>query len=574
MRGMLVSIWSAYKPHLVMVLTKLCLAISSILLQSVLSTGISGLVVVVYEHVVATCVLSSLAFFLERVAVFQSLRILGLQYVAATYQSVALNLMAVVVFVIAVLFGQENLKFCTIHGQAKTWDVGVSAAGALTMVLWTGPTLFESAFTAPKASSIIGGSMFVASALAGASWNLLVGPVSRKYPADLSLSTMMMFFGTTQAGIITLFLVTKSSWELKWEGGLVLTAILWGVGGSFPPRVPAFFLTKEAPLSQIQFLVDAVFLLLAMERRKTNEHSSLFRGSRYSSTSPPRGVRWRSPSSHTSNKIKEWNMSNMRPIRTEVDIGRIGREIVGNVEDFVLIGIPFCRRKISIQAVKRGARASWGNFNATEINITSKGHFAFHFVSQADIDRVVTRGPWVFDGVLMGFQQVKGNQRYDDVEVSKLSFWVQLHSLPLNYFKEPVVQMIGEIIGDVQEIKFTDEDGYSLEDIVRLRIVMDQAVSLKDDGRWIHVKCEKLPYICRYCGRINHADEDCDLSFDLKNIPVDLKTWATVPIQVLPGSTSHLEIGCVLSDIKGEEITVVVATLDSIFFRRPKPTHQ
>lgn len=144
------------------------------------------------------------------------------------------------------------------------------------MVLWTRPTLFESAFTAPKASSIIGGSMLVASVLAGASWNLLVvrmtskflttftlyfsqlllerghvdcldydafflglfcflffinqGPVSRKYPADLSLSTMMMFFGTTQAGIITLFLVTKSSWELKWEGGLVLTAILWGVG--------------------------------------------------------------------------------------------------------------------------------------------------------------------------------------------------------------------------------------------------------------------------------------------------------------------------------------------------------
>ncbi|XXG86290.1 hypothetical protein AAC387_Pa11g1212 [Persea americana] len=104
-------------------------------------------------------------------------------------------------------------------------------------------------------------------------------------------------------------------------------------------------------------------------------------------------------------------MSNMRPIKTEVDIGRIGREIIGNVKDFVLIGIPFSWRKISIQAVKRGARTSWGNFNATEINITSKWHFAFHFVSQADIDRVVTRGPWVFDGVLMGFQQVKDNQK-------------------------------------------------------------------------------------------------------------------------------------------------------------------
>ncbi|XXG58880.1 hypothetical protein AAC387_Pa04g1072 [Persea americana] len=271
-----------------------------------------------------------------------------------------------------------------------------------------------------------------------------------------------------------------------------------------------------------------------MEGRKTNEHSPLFRGNRYSSMSPPRGDRWRSPSSHTPNKIREWNMSNMRPIKTEVNIGRIGREIIGNVEDFVVIGIPFCRRKISIQAVKRGARVN--------------------------IDRVVTSGPWVYDGVLMGFQQVKGNQRYDDVEVSKLSFWVQLHSLPLNYFREPIVRMISEIIGDVQEIKFLDEDGSSLEDIVRLRIVVDlgsfftPAVNLKDDGRWIHVKYEKLPYICRYCGRINHADEDCDLSFDLENIPADLKTWATVPIQGLPRAFSS-------ADIEGEVLFIYLINL-------------
>ena len=105
---------------------------------------------------------------------FQMLRTLSLEYVEATYQSVALNLMAAIVFVLALIFGQEDLQFCTIRGQAKMWGVGVSAAGALTMVLWAGPTLFESAFTASKSSSIIGESMLVVSILAGASWNLLV----------------------------------------------------------------------------------------------------------------------------------------------------------------------------------------------------------------------------------------------------------------------------------------------------------------------------------------------------------------------------------------------------------------
>ncbi|RWR91459.1 WAT1-related-like protein [Cinnamomum micranthum f. kanehirae] len=248
MRAMLVFIWGNYKPHLVMVMTKFCLAVSSILLQSILSTGISALVVVVYEHMISACILSALAFFFEKgtrppfsfqilcysfflgfllITVFQMLRTLSLQYIEATYQSVALNLMAAIVFVLALIFRQEDLQFCTIRGQAKMWGVGVSAAGALTMVLWAGPTLFESAFTASKSSSIIGESMLVVSILAGAIWNLLVGLMSKKYPAVLSLSAMMCFFGTIQAGIITLFLVTPSSWKLKWEGGLVLIAILW-----------------------------------------------------------------------------------------------------------------------------------------------------------------------------------------------------------------------------------------------------------------------------------------------------------------------------------------------------------
>lgn len=54
--------------------------------------------------------------------------------------------------------------------------------------------------------------------------------------------------------------------------------------------------------------------------------------------------------------------------------------------------------------------------------------------------------------------------------------------------------MIGEVIKDVQEIQFFDEDGNPFEDIVRLRVAMDlfspsiPAVRLIQDGRWILVK--------------------------------------------------------------------------------------
>jgi hypothetical protein len=54
------------KPYLFLSLNKLFLAVFMILVESVTSTGTSALVIVVYEHVIATIVLSLLAFFLDK----------------------------------------------------------------------------------------------------------------------------------------------------------------------------------------------------------------------------------------------------------------------------------------------------------------------------------------------------------------------------------------------------------------------------------------------------------------------------------------------------------------------------
>ncbi|KAJ8617048.1 hypothetical protein MRB53_013234 [Persea americana] len=270
---------------------QLLLAVYLIMLQSVLSTGISGLVLIVYEHAIATCVLIPLAFFLEKgkrpplssqilcytfllalllISFCQIMLTLSLQYVAATYESIALNVMPMIVFVLAVLFGLEELQFGTVHGQSKMWGVVFSVAGALTMVLWTGPTLFKSTLTTTKAS-IIGGTMLAMATLAGASFILLVGQVSRKYPAELSLSAMISFFGTIQTAVITGFLVTGPSWKLKWDGGLMLITLLLGgilVTGLFyyaqiwcvHQKGPVFVGAFQPLLVVFSFLLEATVL--------------------------------------------------------------------------------------------------------------------------------------------------------------------------------------------------------------------------------------------------------------------------------------------------------------------------
>ena len=69
--------FEASKAYLFLTLNELFLAVFMILVQSLTSNGVSALVIVVYEHVIATVLLSFLAFFLERSVLLSSLHVYG-----------------------------------------------------------------------------------------------------------------------------------------------------------------------------------------------------------------------------------------------------------------------------------------------------------------------------------------------------------------------------------------------------------------------------------------------------------------------------------------------------------------
>ena len=69
--------FEASKAYLFLTLNELFLAVFMILVQSLTSNGVSALVIVVYEHVIATILLSFLAFFLERSVLLSSLHVYG-----------------------------------------------------------------------------------------------------------------------------------------------------------------------------------------------------------------------------------------------------------------------------------------------------------------------------------------------------------------------------------------------------------------------------------------------------------------------------------------------------------------
>lgn len=134
----------------------------------------------------------------------------------------------------------------------------------------------------------------------------------------------------------------------------------------------------------------------------------------------------------------------------------------------------------------------------------------------------------MFDGMIMGLQQVMGKQTYDEVKVNKISFWIQNHILPLDSFKESTIRRTG----DVQEVCFAADDGTHYKDTVCIHVIMylqkrfKAVVRMKSKSRWILVKYEKLPENCRYCGIVTHGKEDYNRSYNLRKIPCQRKRWA------------------------------------------------
>ncbi|XP_041018059.1 WAT1-related protein At2g37460-like [Juglans microcarpa x Juglans regia] len=256
------------KAYVFLTLNELCLAIFMILVQSLTSVGVSALIIQVYGHAISTIVLALLAFFIDKITLCQILLAVSLQYLSSTYQSVGLNLVPSIVFTLALIFRQEKIKCWSINGQAKIWGLALSAAGALTLVLWDGPVVLTSMLFNIQVISdgIIGGIMIVVGVLSTSFWNIVVGHVTRLYPAELSLTAMMSLFGTIQAAIVAAFVSSSSSWKLKWEGGLVLITILLGgvVVTGLSYYVMTWSIKKRGPVFTTAFnplLVVLSFLL-------------------------------------------------------------------------------------------------------------------------------------------------------------------------------------------------------------------------------------------------------------------------------------------------------------------------
>ncbi|XP_031126222.1 uncharacterized protein LOC116028601 [Ipomoea triloba] len=148
--------------------------------------------------------------------------------------------------------------------------------------------------------------------------------------------------------------------------------------------------------------------------------------------------------------------------------------------------------------------------------------YLFTFYHERDIARVLSDGPWTFDQNLVLLRRLEDGDDPMIVALTKASFWIQMHDVPVGFMSDKVARMIGNHVGIYEQSDSRSFDGI-WRTFIRVRTTIDVTKPLKAKMKmkkpggewfWVTLRYERLPSFCFHCGIIGHADKFCPEAFD------------------------------------------------------------
>lgn len=277
----------------------------NILTKVSLNRGMSHYVLVVYRHAFATVVIAPFAIFLERkirpkmtflifLQIFamallgpvidQNFYYMGLKYTSPTFSCAMSNMLPAMTFVMAFLCRMEIVDIKKVRCQAKVIGTIVTVAGAMLMTLYKGPIIEmiwsksihpNASYTTNTSGSddkdwLKGSILLILATLAWAALFILQAITLKKYPAHLTLTTLICFIGTLQSIAVTLVMEhTPSAWSIGWDmnllsaayAGIVSSSLAYYVQGLVMRKRGPVFVTAFSPLMMIIVAIMGSFIL-------------------------------------------------------------------------------------------------------------------------------------------------------------------------------------------------------------------------------------------------------------------------------------------------------------------------
>ena len=174
--------------------------------------------------------------------------------------------------------------------------------------------------------------------------------------------------------------------------------------------------------------------------------------------------------------------------------------------EFVIAAKFFTKRALNIDTIAETFTPIWRSKNGFKIKKESSHMVLFMFDDKNEMEKVMAAEPWSFDKRLMVLQRYGKEKDLGDTEFNKVTFWVQVHDLPIRFRTRKIAEQLSEAIGKVNiGIDDAETEG---DNFLRVRVTMDISqplcrgrVILLDSGKdlWVPFKYERLPSLCFWC---------------------------------------------------------------------------
>ncbi|KAK4272987.1 hypothetical protein QN277_021464 [Acacia crassicarpa] len=169
-------------------------------------------------------------------------------------------------------------------------------------------------------------------------------------------------------------------------------------------------------------------------------------------------------------------------------------------------------RNIGFIALEKRLQAMWakrGTF--TLINI-GHGYFVVKFTNQEDFSVALTGGPWMIYDHYLTVQPWEGNFRPDKAVIDKAAVWVRIPKVPLEFYDEFALTLIGNRIGKTLKVDLNTSCQLRGR-FARICVLVELNKQLMQgfllDNEPFYLEYEGLHLLCTTCGTYGHRLNLC-----------------------------------------------------------------
>ena len=142
------------------------------------------------------------------------------------------------------------------------------------------------------------------------------------------------------------------------------------------------------------------------------------------------------------------------------------------VEKNCALGKILMRKTVNVEAMKNVFIKIWKLTGGLSVREVGDKLYLFYFDDPLEKDKALQKQPWSFNKSLMILKDFDGLSKLEEADMDWCPFWVQAHGLPLGLMNEKVGVVLGEALGDVEEMDI-NEDQHAWGHYLRMRVLIN-----------------------------------------------------------------------------------------------------